>query len=93
MKIIEINNFHFEIWIGINVCKSHQNGFTKSFVPFPTVSKEYNKARKIKESEKEGRIYEKFCFHHIIWLQYGQIEKSESIPEKRKSESQMTFMI
>ena len=71
---------------------SHQNGFTKSFVPFPTVSKEYNKARKIKESKKEERINEIFCFHHIIWLQYGQTEKVKVIHKKRKSENQMTYM-
>ena len=71
---------------------SHQNGFTKSFVPFPTVSKEYNKARKIKESEKEERINEKFCFHHIIWLQHGQTEKVKVFQKKSKSENQMTYM-
>ena len=47
---------------------------------------------KIKESEKEERINEKFCFHHIIWLQYGQTEKVKVIHKKRKSENQMTYM-
>ena len=74
-------NFHCDLWFGINVCKSHQNGFTKNFDLFPTVSKEYNKTRTMKKSERGERInYISIHYLATIWTNW----KSESIPEKGK---------